>query len=245
VAARVSTDASGTVAETAARLHALANPDDALFLQGYFKTGPGEYAEGDRFLGVRVPALRTLVRDLDGVPPEGLLGLLRSPWHEERLLALLALVRRYPRADPATQDALHRLYLAHTAHVNNWDLVDASAPTLVGAHLDRTGQWHQLDALTSSPSLWERRIAMVATFHFIRKGVYVPTLHVAGLLLLDPHDLIHKAVGWMLREVGKRDREAAEGFLRAHQRSMPRTALRYAIERFPPDLRRRYLDGTA
>lgn len=245
MAARVSPNAGDAVADVTARLHALASPEDALFLQGYFKTGPGEYGEGDRFLGVRVPVLRTLARELDGVPPEELLPLLQSPWHEERLLALLAWVRRYPRAGAGGQDALHRLYLAHTPHVNNWDLVDASAPTLVGAPLDRTGRLGTLDVLAASPSLWERRIAIVATFHFIRRNEYVPTLHVAGLLLLDPHDLIHKAVGWMLREVGKRDQEAAEGFLRAHQRSMPRTALRYAIERFPPALRRRYLDGTA
>ena len=231
-------------AGVADRLHALADPDDARFLQGYFKTGPGEYGEGDRFLGVRIPALRALARDLDGAPPEDVAALLRSPWHEERMLALLALVRRYPRADTATQDALHRLYLAHTARVNNWDLVDASAPTLVGAHLDRTGDLGGLDALATSASVWERRIAMIATLHFIRRGAFVPTLHVAELLLNDRHPLIHKAVGWMLREVGKREREAAEAFLRAHHRAMPRTALRYATERFPSDLRGRYLAGT-
>src|SRR5690606_11432051 len=134
---------------------------------------------GDRFLGVRVPALRALARDLDGTPAEDVAALLRSPWHEERMLALLALVRRYPRADAATQDALHRLYLAHTARVDNWDLVDASAPTLVGAHLDRTGDLGRLDVLAASDALWERRIAIVATLHFIRRGAFVPTLHVA------------------------------------------------------------------
>ncbi|MET0396374.1 MAG: DNA alkylation repair protein [Longimicrobiaceae bacterium] len=225
-----------------ARLREHANPQDALGALRYFKTGPGEYGEGDVFIGVRVPVLRRLARELRALAPEDAAELLRSPVHEERLLALLLLVGAYGRGDDAQRGRVFELYMAHTRYVDNWDLVDSSAPDVVGAHLagrDRS----LLDRLAASDSVWERRIAIVATLHFIRRGEFADTLRVAALLLRDRHDLVHKAVGWMLREAGKRDRAALEGFLREHCREMPRTMLRYAIERFPEPQRRAWLRG--
>jgi 3-methyladenine DNA glycosylase AlkD len=231
-----------TASEIEARLHEIGDPEHARFVAGYFRTGPGEYGEGDRFLGIRIPALRTLVREYRGVSIDQLAELLRSPWHEARLLALLLLADAYKRADAEGREAIYRLYLASTRYINNWDLVDSSAPQVVGAHLEE-GDRGVLEELARSESLWERRIAILATQHFIRRGDFATTLRIAEVLVDDRHDLIHKAVGWMLREVGNRDRAAEEAFLRRHQRTMPRTMLRYAIERFPPDLRQRYLKG--
>jgi 3-methyladenine DNA glycosylase AlkD len=227
-----------------ARLRALENPEDARFLQRYFRTGPGEYGEGDRFLGIRVPAVRKLAREFRGTPLDETATLLRSEWHEARLLALLLLVDTYARGDADTREAVYRLYRASTRYVNNWDLVDTSAPYIVGAHLEGRDR-SELERLARSDSLWERRIAMLSTQHFIRQGDFGTALRIAEMLVDDRHDLIHKAVGWMLREVGNRDRAAEEAFLRRHQRTMPRTMLRYAIEKFPPELRRAYLAGTA
>ena len=229
-------------AEITARLQQIGSAEDAQFLQRYFRTGPGEYGEGDRLLGIRIPALRGLVREYRGLPPETAAELLRSPWHEARLLALLLLGDAYARGDAATREAIYRTYLASTAYVNNWDLVDSSAPHIVGAHLE-TGDRAILDELARSDSLWERRIAILATQHFIRRGDFGTTMRIAEMLVGDRHDLIHKAVGWMLREVGNRDRAAEEAFLRRHCGTMPRTMLRYAIERFPPELRGAYMRG--
>jgi 3-methyladenine DNA glycosylase AlkD len=231
-----------TLAEARARLHAAGNPGDAVFLQRYFKTGPGEYGEGDRFLGIRVPALRGLVRELQDLPLNDVLEMLRSEYHEERLFALLLMVRRYQRGDAAARRAVFDAYLANTRFINNWDLVDSSAADVVGAHLADGGRG-VLETLARSELIWERRIAIIATLHFIRRNEFATTLKIAEMLLDDRHDLMHKAVGWMLREVGKRDLAAEEGFLRAHYRRMPRTALRYAIERFPEPRRQAYLRG--
>ena len=218
----------------------LANPARAAAVGRFFKTAPGQYGAGDRFLGISVPVLRTLsARDQD-LSLGGLSTLLRSPWHEERLLALLILVRQYARAEPARREAIYRLYTSRTRYINNWDLVDCSAEHIVGAHL-REGNRARLLRLARSKALWERRIAIIATFHYIKRGDFDDTLRVARVLRDDPHDLIHKAVGWMLREVGKRNRAVEEEFLRKHAQRMPRTMLRYAIERFPQSLRRRYL----
>jgi 3-methyladenine DNA glycosylase AlkD len=225
-----------------ARLHALADAGRAAGAARYFKTGPGEYGAGDRFLGIRVPALRGVAREFRHAGADAAAELLRSPWHEERLVALLLLIHAYDAADEAGREAIHRVYLDHTRFVNNWDLVDSSAPQLVGRHLDGR-DLGLLDTLAGSDLLWERRIAIVATQHFIRRNEFAPTLHVAALLVNDPHDLIHKAVGWMLREVGQRDRPAEEGFLREHCRAMPRTMLRYAVEHFPPEPRSSYMRG--
>jgi 3-methyladenine DNA glycosylase AlkD len=229
-----------TLEEVRYRLHALSNPEKARILQRFFKTGPGEYGEGDRFLGIRVPEVRKVAREFRGLPRRVVVELLRSEYHEERHLALLLLVDRYARRDAAAQEEIYDLYLAHTPYINNWDLVDVSAEHIVGAHLwDRDRD--PLRVLARSDLLWERRIAILATFHFIRRREYVTALEIAALLLRDPHDLIHKAVGWMLREVGKRDQAVAEHFLTGHYRDMPRTMLRYAIERYPEPLRQQYL----
>ncbi len=239
-----STEAQVTSAGIERRLREMGSEADATFLQRYFRTGPGEYGEGDRFLGIRIPALRALVREYRGVSIGEAAGLLRSEWHEARLLALLLLVDAYKRGDEPAREALYRLYLENTRYVNNWDLVDSSAPHIVGAHLAARDRGI-LERLARSEALWERRIAIIATQHLIRRGDFDTTLRIAELLVGDGHDLIHKAVGWMLREVGDRDRAAEEAFLRRHHRTMPRTMLRYAIEKFPPDLRRRYLRGEA
>jgi 3-methyladenine DNA glycosylase AlkD len=212
--------------------------------QWFFKTGPGQYGEGDKFLGVNVPALRTLARQYQDLPIGAVRHLLHSPWHEERLLALLILTRRYAAGDERRRGAVYRFYLRNTRRINNWDLVDASAAEIVGAHLHQRNR-KQIRQLARSDILWERRIAMVATFHYIKQGDFLDALSVAEMLLDDPHDLIHKAVGWMLREIGKRDRRVEERFLKKHAAVMPRTMLRYAIERFPPRLRQRYLEKRA
>ena len=183
-----------------------------------------------------------VVREHRGVALDDAAQLLRSPWHEARLFALLLLVDAYRRGTADARDAIYRLYLDHTAYVDNWDLVDTSAPYIVGAHLE-AGDRRVLERLARSASLWERRIAMLATQHFIRGGEFGTALRIAEMLVDDGHDLIHKAVGWMLREVGNRDRAAEEAFLRRHHRTMPRTMLRYAIEKFPPELRQSYLRG--
>lgn len=221
-------------------LKASANPRRATSSLRYFKTGPGEYGEGDRFLGLSVPQLRSLSRAYQELPRRDLATLVKSSWHEERALALMILVRRYARATPEQRDAIHRFYMRHLKYVNNWDLVDCSAEHLAGAHLRGPGR-AVLVTLAKSPRVWDRRVAIVATFHDIKRGEFDWTLRIARRLLDDRHDLIHKAAGWMLREVGKRDRASAERFLREHAARMPRTMLRYAIERFPPDARARYL----
>jgi 3-methyladenine DNA glycosylase AlkD len=222
-------------------LKKVARPERAKSNAWFFKTGPGDYGAGDRFLGVTVPQLRTLAREYRDMPLKYVVKLLQSPWHEERLLALLIMVDQYGRADAAGRQAIHQLYLRNTKSINNWDLVDSSAAQIVGAHLEQQRDRRVLRTLARSTSLWERRIAMIATYHYIRQRDYTDALTIAGLLRRDEHDLIHKAVGWMLREIGKRDRGAEERFLRKHAQTMPRTMLRYAIEKFPQPLRRRYL----
>lgn len=225
-------------------LERLADERDALHLQRFFKTGPGQYGEGDRFRGIRVPALRQLVRTHANASLANVLSLLRSLYHEDRLLALLILVRQYERGDPGAQKSIYDLYLDNTRYINNWDLVDLSAGAIVGGHLSQRSR-APLRKLTQSKSLWERRIAVLATFHFIKHGEFDETLSLAEMLLEDREDLIHKAVGWMLREVGNRDGAAERAFLARHYRAMPRTMLRYAIEKFPEDERVSYLRGTA
>lgn len=225
-------------------LRSLADPAIAVHARRFFKTGKGEYGEGDRFLGIRVPVLRRIVKDCRGLALPETLPLLHSAFHEERLFALLLLVDRFRRGDAAERAAIYRLYLAHTGCVNNWDLVDSSAPYIVGAYLEDRDR-RVLYRLARSASLWERRIAIIATLHLIRGNRYDDTLKIAALLLQDGHDLIHKAVGWMLREVGKRDLSAEKTFLNKHYTVMPRTMLRYAIEKFPPKDRNMYLEGVA
>ena len=230
-------------AEVIERLKALGDPERARSAQRFFKTGPGEYGEGDVFVGLTVPQVRALAKACQSTPQSEVLRLLRSPLHEVRLLALFLLIRAYAKGDEALRERICARYLQNTRFINNWDLVDCSAEHIVGAHLwarDRS----LLDALAASELLWERRIAVLSTFHFIRRGAFGDTLRLAGRLVADREDLMHKAVGWMLREVGKRDLAAEETFLKRHCRTMPRTMLRYAIEKFPEDARQRYLRGT-
>lgn len=229
-----------TVAQIRARLHAQADPGHVAILQSFFKTGPGEYGEGDVFIGVRLPQMRAVCRECRGAPLEAALGLLTSRVHEERLLALLMLVDAFTRGDERDRRRVYQAYLSHTPFINNWDLVDVTAPAIVGGHLAERSR-SPLTKLARSTSLWERRIAIVATHFFIRRGDLADTFRIADLLLDDPHDLIHKAVGWMLREAGKRDGAGLRAFLATRHHRMPRTMLRYAIERFPERERKAYL----
>lgn len=219
----------------------LANPERARVSRSYFKTGKGEYGEGDVFLGLAVPQMRKLARDYAAFAMEDLERLLASEVHEERGLALLVLVNRFRKADAAERKRIYGFYMKHTAAVNNWDLVDCSAPYIVGPYLDGRDR-RVLVKLARSRNVWERRIAILATHHFIRQGQPEETLRIAEMLLGDEHDLIHKAAGWMLREVGKRCGEEVEAaFLEKHCRAMPRTMLRYAVERFPAPRRAYFL----
>src|SRR3990172_12776750 len=233
-----------TAQEIRKKIQKLADKDKAKILQGFFKTGPGEYGEGDVFLGITVPVLRKLSREYDGIGRKDALPLLQSSVHEERLLALFLLIRAYSKGDAAVKKSIYGLYLKNTRYINNWDLVDLSAPNIVGSYLtDRSRT--PLYTLAKSRELWERRIAILSTFAFIKQNDHGDALRIAAMLLNDDHDLIHKAGGWMLREVGKRDLSTAESFLKQHYRKMPRTMLRYAIERFPEGKRQRYLNGRA
>ena len=208
----------------------------------FFKTAPGQYGHGDRFLGIRVPALRELARTHRSLSVDDALTLLTSKWHEERTLALFLLVGHYRRADPAGKQRIFDAYLANTRHINNWDLVDCSAEHIIGRHVD-PNDMAILHQLAGSDDVWERRIAMLATFHWIKQKQFAPAIRIAERLVHDDHDLIQKAVGWMLREIGKRNGTVERQFLDKHCSTMPRTMLRYAIEKFPDPERRRYMQG--
>jgi 3-methyladenine DNA glycosylase AlkD len=225
------------------KIRSLADDDVAQQSQRFFKTGKGEYGEGDVFLGIRVPELRKLVKQYRDMSLKDVSRLLKSRFHEERLLALLMLVSLFETASPEDEKKIYGLYLDHTAYINSWDLVDLSAGQIVGAYL-RDGDKKPLYTLARSKDLWERRIAIIATFHFIKNHEFDDTLRLSEILINDREDLIHKAVGWMLREVGKRDMKIEEAFLKIHYRKMPRTMLRYAIEKFPEETRQAYLRGT-
>ncbi|ACF11133.1 DNA alkylation repair enzyme [Chlorobaculum parvum NCIB 8327] len=222
------------------RLEALADLPTAAILRGFFKTGPGEYGEGDRFRGIRVPVLRKLCREFRHAGIEVISELLESPWHEDRMLALLLLMERYRASSESGREELYDFYCSRSDRVNNWDLVDVSCPHIVGRHL-QTRDRSPLYRFVESSNLWERRIAIVSTFHFIRDNNFTDTLILAERLLADPEELLHKATGWMLREVGKRDQPQLEAFLEEYATVMPRTMLRYAIERFPEEERLAYL----
>ena len=224
------------------RLKKLGNKERAAISQRFFKTGPGEYGEGDVFIGIRVPVLRALVKEYADLSVVQILILLRSHIHEERLLALLLLVDSFSQGDEAAKTSIFELYLKHTEFINNWDLVDSSAAQIVGAYLmDKSKA--VLYRLAESANLWERRIAIMSTFHFVKHHEFSETLKIAKILLFDRQDLIHKATGWMLREIGKRHLKTEERFLKVHYKKMPRTMLRYAIEKFPEQKRQRYLKG--
>jgi 3-methyladenine DNA glycosylase AlkD len=246
-----------TAAEKITRqLKAMENRAASGNAQGFFKTGPGQYGEGDLFLGIRVPVLHQVAKEHRDIALNDAVELLQSPLHEVRMLALFLMVLQYETG--RNQTAVYRAYLANTHRVNNWDLVDGSAADVVGAHLfcssrpagdsvcrrqTATDIRKPLYKLAKSKILWERRIAIVATFYFIRRNQFDDTLAIADLLLNDQEDLMHKAVGWMLREVGKRNLKVEEDFLLPRYKQMPRTMLRYAIERFPESRRLAYLKG--
>ena len=217
------------------------NPAQAQILRRFFKTGPGEYGAGDEFWGLSVPQVRTILARFPAVPLAVAGELLDSPVHEARFFAAAALVRAYARGDAVARAEIFDFYLSKSARINNWDLVDASAPGIVGRHLPPGGGRRALGRLAAAPVLWERRIAMVATLEHIRRGNLENTFWLAARLLDDPEDLMHKAMGWMLREAGKRDVQALYLFLDTHAAQMPRTALRYALERVPPDQRRKWM----
>lgn len=238
------TNAGVSLAGLRREVRALGDSKRAEGVARFFKTGPGEYGEGDKFLGLTVPMLRKLSRGARGLSLDDAVKLLHSEWHEERLLALLLMVDAHERGTQKEKGAIRRAYLANTRYINNWDLVDASAGEIVGHDVAHTGT-KTIERLVKSKSLWERRIAMIATFYGIKRSEFDPALQIAAALLKDEHDLIHKAVGWMLREVGKKDVEVLRAFLREHAATMPRTALRYAIERMSAAERRRFMDMRA
>lgn len=221
-------------------LKKLSDQERAAHLQKYFKTGKGEYGEGDVFLGLRVPAVRKIAKKFNNLSIDEAEKFLQSPYHEERLFALFILVDLFKKGNEEDKKKIYELYLKNTNFINNWDLVDVSAGTIVGAYLFKRNK-ETIYKLAQSENLWERRIAIMATFYFIAQNEFTDTLEIAEMLLNDKEDLIHKAVGWMLREIGKRNLEVEENFLKKHYLNMPRTMLRYAIEKFPEDKRKSYL----
>lgn len=231
-----------TAAQAQAALRAVAQPDRVSSTERFFKTYPGGYSEGDQFLGCTVPATRAVAKQFYDLTLAELDILITSPWHDDRLLALIILVCHYQKGDQMARAAAYDFYMAHLAYVNNWDLVDTSSGYIVGPYLEnRPEKMQVLHRLAVAESLWERRVAMLATFAYIRQGHAEEALSIAEQLLHDKHDLIQKAVGWMLREIGKRvSRAVLLDFLDTHAADMPRTTLRYAIEHLPPDQRAYY-----
>jgi 3-methyladenine DNA glycosylase AlkD len=231
-----------TVEEIENTLRDLADCAIATHCQRFFKTSKGEYGEGDQFLGIRVPVLREQAKKFEDMPLKEVQKLLESPFHEERLCALFILVRKFNQDNSDVQTRIYTLYLSNTQSINNWDLVDSSAYHIVGPYLEHRNR-DPLYKLAQSSCLWERRIAIMSTLHFIRNNQFDDALAISLQLLSDPEDLIHKAVGWMLREIGNRDLAIEKAFLREHYPQMPRTMLRYAVEKFPEQERRDYLKG--
>lgn len=231
-----------TIRNIQKKLRQLGSEEKANILRRFFKTGPGEYGEGDVFIGVGVPELRKLVKEYPDITIKESMQLLRSLIHEERMLALLILVDKYSTGNETVKKRIYTLYLQHTKFINSWDLVDSSAHHIVGDFLmDKSKE--PIYRLATSKNLWERRIAILSTFYFIKHNNYSETLKISKILLTDEHDLIHKAVGWMLREIGNRHMVTQETFLKKHYKCMPRTMLRYAVEKFPEPKRQKYLKG--
>jgi 3-methyladenine DNA glycosylase AlkD len=223
-------------------LENLGSPEKAAILQRFFKTGKGQYGEGDIFLGVKVPETRAIAKKYKGLGLPKIQELLKSKIHEHRLVGLIILNEKYKKSKEDEKANLFNFYLQNTKNINNWDLVDLSAPNIVGEFLFDKKK-NILYELAESSNLWEKRIAIISTFNFIRKNEFEDALRISRILLEDDHDLIHKAVGWMLREVGKKDTEILEKFLRENYKDLPRTTLRYSIERFPEDKRKKWLKG--
>jgi len=218
----------------------LSSPEGAKIAQRFFKTGPGEYGEGDIFAGLKVPQSRELAKKYKDFGFSELQVLIRSKIHEERTIALMIMSQQFKKADEVQQTKIYKFYFKNIRHINNWDLVDGSAPYIVGPYLEKRER-KILYKLARSKNLWEKRIAMLSTFYFIRQKDFKDALQIATLLLHDKHDLMHKAVGWMLREIGNRNSALEKKFLKQHAATMPRTALRYAIEKFPEAERQKYL----
>ena len=229
-----------TVREIKKEFEKYSNPEKAKTQQKYFKTGKGEYGEGDIFLGITVPDTRKIAQKYKNISLYTVKKFLHSPFHEERLFALLVLIYHFQSGEEEDKNKIYEFYLENTKFINNWDLVDLSVRDIIGAYLynrDKT----PLYELAKSNNLWERRIAIIATYYFIRQNEFEDTINIAEILLNDREDLIHKAVGWMLREVGKKDLAVEEIFLKRHYKGIPRTMVRYAVERFPEEKRKRYL----
>jgi 3-methyladenine DNA glycosylase AlkD len=223
-------------------IRANANKDHAKTMQWFFKTGKGEYGEGDKFVGIKVPVQRKIAKQFGGLDLKDLQKLLNSQIHEERLISLLILVEKYDKANEKVKEKIYSFYKKNTRKINNWDLVDLSAPKIMGIHLlNRDKQI--LYKFAHSKNLWEKRISIISTYSFIKNHDFKTTLEISDILLNDDHDLIHKAVGWMLREVGKQDLITLEKFLKSRYNKMPRTMLRYSIEKFPEKKRKKYLKG--
>jgi 3-methyladenine DNA glycosylase AlkD len=230
------------ISDLRAKINSLADRKVAETMQWFFKTGKGEYGEGDRFAGLKVPAQRKLAREFRNLSQDDLKVLLGSPVHEERLISLFILVDQYTKRSEKQKEEIFKFYLKNRRGINNWDLVDLSAPKIIGRHLLKKDR-SILFKFALSENLWERRIAVLSTYEFIKNGEYNTTLQIIEMLLQDKHDLIHKAAGWMLREIGKKDLKAEENFLKVRYKKMPRTMLRYAIEKFPESKRKKYLQG--
>jgi len=223
-------------------LKSLANPIRAKNCLWFFKTGKGEYGHGDKFLGLSNPQIRSIVKKYQkNISLSDVINLLQNPYHECRLTALLILNYQFKKGDSRTQKLIFNLYLSHTHFINNWDLVDLSATHIVGAYCYEQQDYSILYNLSHSQDLWEKRISIISTLFLIKNNIFDPTLIIAKTLLSDPHDLIHKAVGWALREVGKKDEKILISFLDNNVSKIPRIALRYSIEKFPEPLRQHYL----
>ncbi|PIR94396.1 DNA alkylation repair protein [Candidatus Falkowbacteria bacterium CG10_big_fil_rev_8_21_14_0_10_39_11] len=223
-------------------LKALKNPEKIAVFDNFFKTGKGQYGEGDEFYGLTAQEIKDVAKKYQDIDLTEVLTLLKDKVHEVRMAALRILVHKYKKGDDKQKKQVFDIYLKNTKYINNWDLIDVTTPDIVGDYLLKRDR-AVLYKLARSKSLWEKRISMLATYTFIRNKEFEDTLKIAEILLADDHDLIHKAVGWMLREVGNRDREVEELFLRKYYQKMPRTMLRYAIEKFPESLRQKYLKG--
>jgi 3-methyladenine DNA glycosylase AlkD len=232
-----------TAAQVKAELAKHGNADDAVFLQRFFKTGPGQYGEGDQFIGVRVPAMRRISKEFKDLPLTEVQKLLDSPIHEHRLAAVVILSYKYPKTSEDDKRAIYDLYIknVYEGRINNWDIVDVTAPHIIGAHLEKRPR-DELYKLARSNDIWQKRVAIISTFRFIKKGDPSTSLDMAEILLHDKHDLIHKAVGWVLREVGKSvDEKLLTDFLDRHAHDMPRMALRYSLEKLTPEQKTHYM----
>ncbi len=228
--------------ELVKEINSKADKKQAENLQRFFKTGPGEYGEGDIFLGIKVPVQREIVKKYTGLSLPKIQELLKSKIHEHRLIALLILVEKFKKGNETEKGDIFNLYLKNTKYINNWDLVDLSSHKIVGEFLADKKK-DILYKLAASHNLWEKRIAMISTFAYIKNEEFIDALRIAEMLLEDKHDLINKAVGWVLREIGKKNQKVLEDFLKKHYKDISRTTLRYSIERFDEDLRKKYLSG--